>query len=57
MSCVDALRAHQEAAPPKPDRADCEPVKDTIEFQLGYRLGWQHAAEDAVEIAEEAETD
>lgn len=55
MSIASLLRAHKRSAPPKPEVPP--ELKKTAVYDLGYRMGWHHAMEDAIEIAEEAEDD
>jgi hypothetical protein len=55
MSVSEELRKHKDQAPPAPGREESKAVKDTLEGQLGYRLGWHHAMDDAIEIAEDEE--
>lgn len=53
MTCLTALRYLQDEAAPPP----VVPVefRDRIEYQLGYRLGWHNAIEDAIDLIEEQE--
>jgi hypothetical protein len=57
VSCSEALRKQKEdAAPLEPEeRSDARVAVNTIQGQLGYRLGYHHAMDDAIEIAEEEE--
>lgn len=51
----DELKKHKEESAPKPDRDEVKGVLDTLEGQLGYRLGFHHAMDDSIEIAEDEE--
>lgn len=51
----DELKKHKEEAAPPPDREEAKGVLDTVEGQLGYKLGWHHCADDMIEIAEDEE--
>ena len=55
MSVTDELKKHKEKFPPRPSREEMKGVLDTVEGQLGYRLGCHHTIDDAIEIAEEEE--
>ena len=51
----DALKRQKEEAAPPPTREEYKGAQDSIEFQLGYRLGYHHCADDMIEIAEDEE--
>lgn len=55
MTVTEELKKQRDAFPERPSREELEGVLDTIEGQLGYRLGCHHTIDDAIEIAEEEE--
>jgi hypothetical protein len=55
VSCSEELKKEKDAALAPPSREAMKGVLDTVEGQLGYRLGWHHAMDNAIEIAEEEE--
>ena len=55
MSCSEELKKERDSAAEPPSREDGKRVLDTVEGQLGYRLGWHQAMDSAIEIAEEEE--
>lgn len=55
MGTLSELRKLRAVAKEPPPREDMHGVLDSVEGQLGYRYGWHHAMDEAIEIAEENE--